>query len=364
MGLFGLESGHYSGDFMTTDDKLTSLGWRPHFAAQLVDEECDSNEIARVLAVHRGRIDVATRDSDFTIPLTGKSATIDITVGDWLLVDKNGQRVTRRLDRSGLFQRRAAGTSGEIQLIAANVDTLFVVTSADRDFNIARLERYLAVAHDAGAYPVIVITKADKVDSAAEFVRDAARLLPGLLVESLDARDGDQVAVLKPWCEAGQTVALAGSSGVGKSTLINTLTGAHQETSGVREDDQRGRHTTTGRSMHALPHGGWLIDTPGMRELQLVDVGSALQDVFGDVAGVATGCRFSDCSHEAEPGCAVRAAIEAGDLDADRLRRYRKLQSEDRRNTESLAQRHARDRATGKLYKSIQSEKRRDKGES
>jgi len=364
MNLFELELRHYNRDSMTTDDKLTGLGWRLHFAAQLVDEESGSTEIARVLAVHRGRIDVATNRDDVAIPLTGKSAALDITVGDWLLIEKDGLRVARRLDRFGLFQRRAAGTSGEIQLIAANVDTLFIVTSADRDFNVARLERYLAVAHDAAAHPVIVITKADTVASVAELVREAARLLPGLLVESLDARDSEQVAVLKPWCEAGQTVALAGSSGVGKSTLINTLTGAHQETSGVREDDQRGRHTTTGRSMHQLPDGGWLIDTPGMRELQLVDVGDALQDVFGDVAETAAGCRFADCSHEAEPGCAVLAAIEAGELDASRLKRYRKLLSEDRRNTESLAQRHARDRATGKLYKSILSEKRRDKGGS
>jgi ribosome biogenesis GTPase len=295
------------------------------------------------------------------VELTGKAASIAVAVGDWVLLDADGPRLERCLDRFGLFQRRAAGSGGAIQLIAANVDTLFIVTSANRDFNIARLERYLAIAHDAGAFPVIVITKADTVDSASDFVKQASALAPGVLVEALDARSPDEVSVLRSWCESGQTVALLGSSGVGKSTLINTLTGEHQLTKEVREDDQRGRHTTTSRSMHRLPHGGWLVDTPGMRELQLVDVGDALDDVFAEVAALAAACRFADCSHGPEPGCAIQAAIEAGTLDADRLRRYRKLLSEDRRNTETLAQRRSRDKNFGKMIKSVLADKRKDK---
>ena len=342
---------------MSAMDTLQSLGWRPFFQAQ-VDLDCEAVP-ARVLAVHRGRLEVAHENGQALVAVSGKSAGLDITIGDWVLLDTSRDSIMRRLDRSGLFQRKAPGTAGEIQLIAANVDNLFIVTSANRDFNVARLERYLAIAHDAGAFPVIVITKADTVDAVDEFVAAAGSLSPGILVEALDARNPENVEALRPWCESGQTVALLGSSGVGKSTLINTLADSHQETSAVREDDQRGRHTTTGRSMHRLPQGGWLIDTPGMRELQLFDVGEALDEVFSDVTGLAANCRFSDCAHETEPGCAVQDAIEAGELDADRLRRFRKLQSEDRRNTETLAERRSRDKDFGKMIKSVLSEKQK-----
>lgn len=317
---------------------------------------------ARVLRVHRSRIEVVHVDGHQAIPLAGKSAALRITVGDWVLIEREGSRVIALLDRFGLFQRKAAGTSGEVQLIAANVDTLFIVTSANRDFNIARLERYLAIAHDAGAFPVVVITKADTVESVDAYVTAAARLSPGIVVEALDARCAEDVDVLRPWCETGQTVALLGSSGVGKSTLVNTLAGVELETRAAREDDQRGRHTTTGRSMYRLSHGGWLIDTPGMRELQLVDVGDVLDEVFRDVADLAAQCRFADCSHDSEPGCAVQSAIATGTLDAERLRRYRKLQSEDRRNTETLVERRARDKDFGKMVRTIMSDKRKEKG--
>jgi ribosome biogenesis GTPase len=180
-----------------------------------------------------------------------------------------------------------------------------------------------------------------------------------LLVECLDARSVADVAKLQPWCGRGQTVALLGSSGVGKSTLTNTLAGVEvQATEKIREDDAKGRHTTTGRSLHRLPSGGWLLDTPGMRELQLTDSDSGLDDVFADIVGLAAACRFADCQHLTEPGCAVVAAIERDDLDPDRLKRYRKLVAENAQNKASLAERRARDRAFGKMVKGIMKEKR------
>lgn len=339
--------------------ELYELGWRDFFARQLAAHPQRGLEPVRIAAVHRGRVDVLGSAYSGSVELTDRSLMLGITVGDWVLIESGGPAVSFRLERMSLFQRRAAGTAIERQLIAANVDTVFIVTSANREFNVARLERYLAIATEAGVHPVVVITKADMLDSVAEFVADAGRLAPALPVEAVDARTATDTAVLRHWCRVGQTVALLGSSGVGKSTLINTLTGAKIATQAVRADDQRGRHTTTGRSMHALPGGGWLIDTPGMRELQLVDAEHGIDDVFADIRVLSAGCRFSDCAHEAEPGCAVQAAVESGRLSAERLQRFHKLQKEERRNTESLAERRARDRSTGRMYNSIQSAKRR-----
>jgi ribosome biogenesis GTPase len=335
---------------------LADLGWTSFFASQFSAEENLDSLAVRVMAVHRGLIAVAGDDIAATIPSHLPNATVEEdrpAVGDWLIVERDTLRPLRVLRRASLFKRRAAGTGRDVQLIAANVDTLFVVSSCNRDFNPARLERYLVLAREAGVLPVVVLTKADLADDAADYARTARRLLPGRIVETLDARDADAAAALGAWCGPGQTVALLGSSGVGKSTLVNTLAGSAAATGAARADDDRGRHTTTGRALHRLDRGGWLLDTPGMRELQLADVEDGLNQVFDDIAALAQTCRFSDCTHQAEPGCAVRAAIAAGNLDPQRLTRWRKLVAEDAFNSASLAERHARDRAFGKMVRAV-----------
>ncbi|MFT7593306.1 MAG: ribosome biogenesis GTPase [Paracoccaceae bacterium] len=342
---------------------LADLGWTPFFNTQLDLDELSTTIPVRVMAVHRNSLSVQGLDLQQVVtPFTADPDDPETaaTIGDWLLLDPQTLQPLRLLDRKSLFKRRAAGHARKLQLIAANVDTLFIVTSCNQDFNVARLERYLALASEAEVLPIIVITKADLTDTPEDFVRRATKLMPGLLVEVLDARDPDSAAVLAPWCALSHTVALVGSSGVGKSTLVNTLTASDDiATQGPRTDDNKGRHTTTARSLHRLPEGGWLLDTPGMRELQLTDVQAGLAEVFADIVDLTQSCRFADCRHEVEPGCAVLAAVEAGVIDAARLKRWQKLVSEDTHNTETLTDRRARDRAFGKMVKGVTKNKRK-----
>jgi ribosome biogenesis GTPase / thiamine phosphate phosphatase len=341
-------------------DALADYGWSPFFQSQLDPNESKTLVPVRVMVVHRTRLDVAGPE------FTGRIAGLDsgdeegrATVGDWLLIDRVTRAPRRLLARKSLFKRKAAGTGRRVQLIAANVDTLFIVSSCNQDFNSARLERYLALAREAGVMPVVVLTKSDLADDPDTYATQAGKLMPGLLVESLDARSAAEVGRLRPWCGRGQTVALVGSSGVGKSTIVNTLAGTSiQSTAAIREDDAHGRHTTRGRSLHLLATGGWLLDTPGMRELQLTDVESGIEEVFADIIALADKCRFADCHHEAEPGCAIRAAIDEGRLDAERLKRFCKLAAEDARNSEAIHARKARERGFGKMMRSIQKDKK------
>jgi len=334
---------------------LQQLGWNAHFQSQLTEHEMALRP-ARVFAVHRDALDVRSAgfDGRATPPMADDEGTPAATIGDWLLLDETDKRVHRVLDRKSLFRRKRAGTDRGIQLLAANVDTLLIVTSANQDFNIARLERYLALATEAAVTPVVLITKSDLVDDIAPYIEQTRKLLPHLLVEAIDARSRDILDVLSPLFSKGQTIALLGSSGVGKSTIVNTLQDdAQQATQAVRDHDARGRHTTTGRSMHLLPSGAWLVDSPGMRELQIVNVETGVKEVFADILDIAALCKFSNCTHENEPHCAIKAAIADGTLDAARLKRFTKLQREESRNSVSLAEAHARSQKFGRMAKQI-----------
>lgn len=317
---------------------LPALGWTTFFDDQRAADEQTAAPV-RVATVHRARMSGINGQGRVKLRLPPKTTTAGFAVGDWVLTDPDDNTVLRRLDRHSLLQRKTAGTDIP-QLIAANLDTLFIVTSCNDDFNPARLERYLALANEAGTTPVIVLTKADKIDDHTTFVRDAHALQRDLQVVVVNAKDTAAIAALAPWCAQGQTVALVGSSGVGKSTLLNLLsqkTGEDaQETGDIREDDAKGRHTTTSRSLHPIPQGGWVIDTPGMRTLHVSDVSAGLDVLFAEISELAPHCRFRGCTHRHEPGCAVKAAVEAGTLDPERLARWRKLDDENRANTPTV----------------------------
>lgn len=313
-----------------SDEHLRRLGWHSFFQDQLVEAETELSRL-RVDAIHRGRLTGFFDSKQFEVGLPARADTAQFAVGDWVLVHPRTMLLHRRLDRRTILQRVGEGKRPS-KLVAANVDTLFIVASCNTDFNLARLERYLAFANDAGTNPVIVLTKADLADDAQLFVEQAARLQRGLSVVSLNARSADATVNLQQWCGEGTTIAIIGSSGVGKSTLVNSLVGNQslppQQTGEVRESDLKGRHTTTARSLHSMIGGGWVIDTPGIRSLHMKDLGQGLDMLFAEITELAPDCRFRNCTHDHEPGCAVLAAVATGTLDPERLVRWRKLQLE------------------------------------
>jgi len=318
-----------------TPPDLPAFGWSTAYGDQQRPDEAALCPM-RVATVHRTKVTAISPAGAVRLWLPAAAMAHDLAVGDWVLVDADSHVLARRLDRQSLLQRRTEGGQAP-QLIAANVDTLFIVTSCNADFNPARLERYLALANEAGTRPVIVLTKADTVTDAESYADRARALQRGLDVVTLNAKAADAALALRPWCGFGQTVALVGSSGVGKSTLLNTLAAldgdSRQATGTIREDDAKGRHTTTARSLHAIAGGGWVIDTPGIRTLHVSDVAAGLDQLFAEITELAPLCRFRGCTHTHEPGCAVIAAADSGALDQDRLDRWRKLRDENAVNT-------------------------------
>lgn len=318
---------------------LEDLGWNKHFDSAFEQYHVLGYEAARVTAEQRGQYEVAGEAWEGTALVSGKfrneaASREDFpAVGDWVALKQSEDGglgiIHAVLPRASVFLRKAVGRATEAQVIAANVDTVLLVSGLDGDFNLRRIERYVTLAWESGATPVVVLNKADLCEDVEARVHEVAAVACGVEIVPLSAVRGDGIDRVRALLQPGRTVALLGSSGVGKSTLTNLLLGeARMETTAVREDDSRGRHTTSHRELFVAPSGGMIIDTPGMRELHLWGKEDGLDHAFNDVAQLAEGCRFRDCRHEQEPGCAVRAALESGTLDTGRWEGYLKIQRE------------------------------------
>jgi ribosome biogenesis GTPase len=317
---------------------LAALGWREPFVSAFAALAAAGLVPGRVIA-QQGSYRVATGEAEWAAEPAGRLKREPgglPAVGDWVALEPPAQgtvggpaRIQAVLPRRSRFSRQAAGTRTVEQVVAANLDTVLLVSGLDGDWNPRRIERYLAAAWTSGANPVVVLNKADRADDPEALELATAEVALGVPVHRVSARTGEGVADLAVDFPEGATVGLLGSSGVGKSTLVNRLLGEEvQKTGEVRESDDRGRHTTTRRELFRTPWGGLVLDTPGMRELQLWDAGEGVEAAFADVEELARSCHFGDCRHQGEPGCAVEAAAEAGTLKSERLESYRKLQRE------------------------------------
>ena len=317
---------------------LTSLGWDETFAEQFAAVAPPGSIPGRIAVPHRGAHDVLTELGDLRCDVTGRlydesSSPADLpVVGDWVAVapreDEQAGTIVALVPRRTKFSRKTAWQATEEQVLAANIDVVFIVTSLNEDLNLRRIERYVILARESGAQPVVLLTKSDLVGGAGDTLDQVGSVALDLPVHAISSVTGAGLDAVRSYLAPGVTAALLGSSGVGKSTLVNALVGEELLATQEIREDGRGRHTTTRRELVLLPGGGLLIDTPGMRELQLWSADEGLEEAFEDVTALFGHCKFSDCSHESEPGCAVKAALADGTLGPERWESYLSLQAE------------------------------------
>jgi ribosome biogenesis GTPase len=314
---------------------LKDYGWNSYFDQEWMQRRKEGMFPGRVTADYGQMLRVATEQGEILVnrPVLKQSEEMQIVVGDWVALEKldGASYIGIRfvLNRKTKFSRRDPGPEPREQIAASNVDTVFLMQSLNRDFNMRRLERYLIAAWESGAMPVVVLTKADCCEDVAKKAAEAQKTAPGVEVHAISCYTGEGIQDIRKYFIPGKTVAFLGSSGVGKSTLVNTLAGEELlETRPVRERDSRGRHTTTHRELILLPEGGLILDTPGMRTITLWEADTGMDVMFGDIEDLTKQCRFYDCRHRSEPGCAVLAALKNGALDQKRWESWKKLQKE------------------------------------
>ena len=320
-------------------NQLAAFGWNEFFEGHFQPYAASNYLSGRVALQHKHFYRLYTERGEVLAEIAGKLRHEALNradlpaVGDWVVIRPRpaGDKVTIHavLPRKSKFTRKVSGSQTEEQIVGTNIDTVFLVTSLNQDFNPRRIERYLTVAWEGGATPVIVLSKSDLCDEVEERITETRKLVGGVPIHAVSVINLEGLTELTRYCQHGQTVALLGSSGVGKSTLINHLIGRDQlKVQEVREHDGRGRHTTTHRELILLPSGGLVLDTPGLRELQLWNVEGGLQLAFDDIEALASRCYFSDCRHQDEPHCAIREALARGVIDEERYLSYEKLQKE------------------------------------